>query len=86
LGSNPIELASPETHLFNKTVDKNLEGLGNGLARVNTLTCPKHRAKFDVTTGKVVSGPKIPFMHPKIKDEPTYVVKVDGKDIMLEPQ
>jgi hypothetical protein len=39
-----------------------------------------------VTTGKVISGPKIPLMHPKIKDEPTYVVKVEGKDILLEAQ
>lgn len=61
-------------------------GLSKGMFEGNTVTCPKHRAKFDVTTGKVVSGPKIPFMHPKIKDEPTYVVKVEGKDIMLEPQ
>ena len=60
--------------------------LSKGMLEGNTVTCPKHRAKFDVTTGKVVSGPKIPFMHPKVKDEPTYVVKVEGKDIMLEPQ
>ena len=46
--------------------------LSKGMLEGNTVTCPKHRAKFDVTTGKVVSGPKIPFMHPKIKDEPTY--------------
>ena len=44
------------------------------------------KAKFDATTGKVVSGPKVPLMYPKIKDEPTYVVKVEGKDILLEPQ
>jgi nitrite reductase/ring-hydroxylating ferredoxin subunit len=35
--------------------------LSKGLLEGNTVTCPKHRAKFDVTTGKVVSGPKIPF-------------------------
>jgi nitrite reductase/ring-hydroxylating ferredoxin subunit len=50
----------------------------------NSLTCPKHKAKFDVTTGKVLSGPKIPLMHPKIKDEPVYAVKVEGTDILLE--
>ena len=57
-----------------------------GLLEGNTVTCPKHKAKFDVTTGKVISGPKILFMHPKIKDEPTYLVKIEGKDILLEPQ
>jgi nitrite reductase/ring-hydroxylating ferredoxin subunit len=60
--------------------------LSKGMLEENTVTCPKHRAKFDVTTGKVVSGPKLPFMHPKIKDEPVYAVKVEGNDILLEPQ
>lgn len=45
---------------------------------------PKQKAKVDVTTGKVVSSPKIPFIHPKIKDESNYVVKVEGKGILLE--
>ena len=60
--------------------------LSKGLLEGNTLTCPKHKAKFDVTTGKVVSGPKVPLMHPKIKDESVYAVKVEGKDILLETQ
>jgi nitrite reductase/ring-hydroxylating ferredoxin subunit len=60
--------------------------LSKGMLEGNILTCPKHKAKFDVTTGKVVSGPKVPLMHPKIKDEPAYVVKVEGKDILLESQ
>jgi nitrite reductase/ring-hydroxylating ferredoxin subunit len=58
--------------------------LSKGRLEGNTVTCPNHRAKFDVTTGKVVSGPKVFLMHPKIKDEPTYTVKVEGKDILLE--
>jgi nitrite reductase/ring-hydroxylating ferredoxin subunit len=60
--------------------------LSKGTLEGNIVTCPKHKAKFDVTTGKVVSGPKIPLMHPTIKDEPVYVVKVEGKDILLESQ
>lgn len=60
--------------------------LSIGTLESNIVTCPKHKAKFDVTTGKVVSGPKIPLMHPKIKDEPVYAVKVEGKDILLESQ
>ena len=31
----------------------------------NVVTCPKHKSKFDVTTGKVISGPKMLFIHPK---------------------
>jgi 3-phenylpropionate/trans-cinnamate dioxygenase ferredoxin subunit len=60
--------------------------LSKGMLEGNTVTCPRHKSKFDVTTGKVVSGPKIPLVHPKIKDEPTYIVKVEGNDILLEPQ
>ena len=60
--------------------------LSKGLLEGNTLTCPKHKAKFDVTTGKVISGPKISLMHPKIKDEPVYAVKLEGKDILLDTQ
>ena len=66
------------THMHGDLSKGNLDG--------NTLTCPKHKAKFDVTTGKVVSGPKIPLIHPKIKDEPVYAVNVEGKDILLESQ
>ena len=66
------------THMHGDLSKGNLEG--------NTLTCPKHKANFDVTTGKVVCGPKIPLIHPKIKDESTYAVKVEGKDILLESQ
>jgi len=51
-----------------------------------TLTCPKHGGKFDITTGKVVSGPKILFMHPKINGETSYELKVEGKDIMLKSE
>jgi len=60
--------------------------LSKGVLEGNMVTCPRHKSKFDITTGKVISGPKIPFIHPKIKDEPSYVVKVEGKDILLEPQ
>jgi nitrite reductase/ring-hydroxylating ferredoxin subunit len=50
----------------------------------NIVTCPKHKSKFDVTTGKVISGPKIPLIHPKIKDEPSYEVKVEDNAILLK--
>jgi 3-phenylpropionate/trans-cinnamate dioxygenase ferredoxin subunit len=60
--------------------------LSKGTLEGTTVTCPKHKSKFDVTTGKVISGPKIPLIHPKIKDETAYVVKVESKDILLEPR
>lgn len=32
-------------------------GLANGLLNGNIIECPCHRAKFNIMTGKVVSGP-----------------------------
>jgi len=58
--------------------------LSKGTLEGSTVTCPRHKAKFDVTTGSVVSAPKVLFIRPKINAEPTYAVKVEGKDIMLE--
>jgi nitrite reductase/ring-hydroxylating ferredoxin subunit len=60
--------------------------LANGSLEGNVVTCPKHGAKFDVTTGKVVSGPKILCLHPKFNDEHTYEVKVEGKEILLKTE
>ena len=58
--------------------------LSNGSLEGSVVTCPKHGAKFDVTTGKVVSGPKVLFLRLKIKDESSFEVKVKGKDILLK--
>jgi nitrite reductase/ring-hydroxylating ferredoxin subunit len=58
--------------------------LSKGTLQGNIVTCPKHKAQFDVTTGNVVSSPKVLFMHPKINNESIYQVKVEGPDIMLE--
>ena len=58
--------------------------LSKGILQGNIVSCPKHKAQFDVTTGKVVSPPKVLFMHPKINNEPTYAVKVEGTAILLE--
>jgi 3-phenylpropionate/trans-cinnamate dioxygenase ferredoxin subunit len=58
--------------------------LSKGSLEGNIVTCPRHGSKFDVTTGEVVSGPKILFFHPKIRDEPSYEVKVEGDQILVK--
>jgi nitrite reductase/ring-hydroxylating ferredoxin subunit len=60
--------------------------LSKGTLDDTTVTCPRHGAKFEITRGKVVSGPKVLFMHPKINDETSYELKVKGKDIMLKSE
>ena len=42
------------------------------------------RPKFDVTKGKVISHPKVLFMHSNINDETSYELKVEGKGILLK--
>lgn len=58
--------------------------LSQGSLQGNIVTCPKHGAKFDVTTGKVISPPKVGLFHPKIKDEPSYQVKVENEHILIK--
>lgn len=58
--------------------------LSQGVLEGNIVTCPKHHAKFDVTTGKVISPPKIGLFHPKANDEPAYQVKVENENIMVK--
>jgi len=60
--------------------------LSQGTLEGNVVTCPKHKSKFDVITGKVISPPKIVFFHPKIKDETIYQVKNENDDIMIKLQ
>src|SRR5271169_5868564 len=59
---------SPCTHQSGDLSKGNLEG--------KTVTCPNHGAKFDVTTGKNISGAKMGFLKIKIRDEMIYEVKV----------
>ena len=58
--------------------------LSQGLLEGNIITCPNHGAKFDVTTGKVVSPPAEALDHPDIEDEPQYSIKVEKQDIMIK--
>jgi 3-phenylpropionate/trans-cinnamate dioxygenase ferredoxin component len=61
--------------------------LGGSLAKGSLVggivTCPRHGAQFDVKTGQAVAEAKIAFVKMKVKDEPTYEVKVDGTDILV---
>jgi 3-phenylpropionate/trans-cinnamate dioxygenase ferredoxin subunit len=51
--------------------------LSKGFLSGKMVKCPRHGAKFDVTTGEVVAGPAK-------KSESTFEVKVEGKNIMLK--
>jgi 3-phenylpropionate/trans-cinnamate dioxygenase ferredoxin subunit len=58
--------------------------LSKGSLDGNIITCPLHGSRFDVTTGKAVSGPKIAFLKAKTSDEPSFEVKIEGNNLMLK--
>jgi len=58
--------------------------LSRGVLEGKIITCPRHGAKFDVTTGECISGPKMGLMKPKIKNENAYIVKVEGNNILVD--
>lgn len=68
--------------IANRCTHKNGD-LSKGSLDGNLVTCPVHGARFDVTTGKAVAGPKIAFLRAKTNDEPSYQVKIEGRDIMI---
>ncbi len=57
--------------------------LSKGSLDENIVTCPNHGSRFDVTTGKSISGPKILFITLKVKDEPSFPVKVEGNNVLI---
>ena len=57
--------------------------LSEGLLAGNIIVCPNHKAKFDVTTGKVFSPPKEALSRPDIEDLSTYLIKVENQKIMI---
>ncbi len=59
--------------------------LSKGQLEGTTVTCPRHGSKFDVTTGKNLSGPSRGLFKPKnVRDEPAYEVVVDGNNIKIK--
>ena len=60
--------------------------LSKGKLEGKIITCPNHHAKFDVTTGKCVSGTKIGFIRLKANDEPVYELKIEGNSLKVSIQ
>jgi 3-phenylpropionate/trans-cinnamate dioxygenase ferredoxin component len=57
--------------------------LSKGKLEGKIVTCPRHGSKFDVTTGKSISGPKIAFLKLSTKDETVFEVKVEDNKIKI---
>jgi nitrite reductase/ring-hydroxylating ferredoxin subunit len=57
--------------------------LAKGSFEGNVVRCPIHGSEFDVITGKVIRGPKIPLIG-KAVDLKVYVPVIEGDDILVE--
>ena len=75
LEGNFYSIANECTHMGGDLSKGKLEG--------QNITCPRHGAKFDVTSGDCITFPKIAFFRPKIKNENAYEVKVEGNSIKV---
>ena len=76
VNSNYFAIANKCTHLGGSLAKGSLAG--------NVVTCPRHGAQFDVTTGQAVGEAKIAFVKMKVNDEAAYEIKVDGEDILIK--
>ena len=50
--------------------------LGFGVFEDNIIECPRHGAKFDVTTGEAVAPPAV-------RPIQTYPIRIQGEDILV---
>jgi 3-phenylpropionate/trans-cinnamate dioxygenase ferredoxin subunit len=58
--------------------------LSKGTLEGSILTCPRHGSRFDVTTGKAISGPKILFLRLGVGDVRSYEVDVKDDDVLIK--
>jgi len=58
--------------------------LSKGVLEGKIVTCPRHGARFDVTSGECLSGPKIAFLKLKTKNTNALEVRVDGNSLKVD--
>ena len=58
--------------------------LSKGTLDGTTVTCPRHHARFDVTNGSCLAGPKIGPLKLSTKDTTRYQVRVEGRRILVD--
>jgi len=57
--------------------------LADGTIQDGIVTCPWHKAQFDVRTGQAVGEAKIIVFRTMPKNAETFEVKVEGTDILI---
>ena len=71
-------------YAMNNTCSHEEQSLSQGTLKGNIVTCPLHGAKFDVTTGKNVAGPKTGLFRGKTPDHQAFEVKVEAGKILVD--
>ncbi len=83
IGGKEILIAGYEGDYY--AIDNKCPHLGGDLSKGRlegkTVSCPRHKSKFDITTGKCISGPKIGFLKLNTRDAVSYKVRIKGKNI-----
>jgi 3-phenylpropionate/trans-cinnamate dioxygenase ferredoxin component len=58
--------------------------LSLGSLEGSVLTCPRHQAKFDATTGRAIAPPQVSPYSPKIPNLTAYPVKIEEQKILIK--
>jgi len=89
----PITIAGKEILIINYdnqyyVINRKCTHFGGDLSRGKLvdgiITCPNHGSKFDIKSGKSISGPKIGFLKLSTKDIKTYNLKVENNLILID--
>ena len=84
-GDKKLLLANLEGAFY--AIAKKCPHLGGNLCKGrlegNAVKCPLHGAKFDVRTGKAMQDAKLLFLKMKVKDAPSFPVKLDGGTVLV---
>jgi nitrite reductase/ring-hydroxylating ferredoxin subunit len=85
-GGKPILIANVEGKFY--AINNFCTHLGGDLSHGKLdgkiVTCPRHHSRFDVTTGKNLSGPKYWIFTLKTGNEPSYPVTIEGNNIKID--
>jgi len=58
--------------------------LSLGTLEGTVITCPRHQAKFDVTTGRCIAPPQVNPYSPKLPNLRAYPVKIQNRRILVK--
>jgi nitrite reductase/ring-hydroxylating ferredoxin subunit len=70
-------------HALSRTCTHMGANLCEGRLDGRIVTCPRHGARFDVTTGQAVGKAKLLFLSTTPKNLATFPVKIEGTEILI---